>query len=117
MRNTSISDLITKSIDRTKFILFDPISIKKWIYLLFIAYMAGAIGGGSGGNNFGGREKNAEASIKQEFALAQNNNSYNKQIIKPVQESNPLIKASEPLTNQNNYSKKGNFSDLFSNIS
>ena len=53
MRTVPISKLISLSIDRTKLILFQPFSLKKWICLLFIAFMAGGLGGGngSGGGN------------------------------------------------------------------
>jgi len=40
--------LIWKSIDRTKLILFQPFDIKKWLKLLLIACLAGAMGIGSG---------------------------------------------------------------------
>jgi len=49
-----MSKLIDLSINRTKLILFQPFSWKKWLCLLFIALMAGALGGGNGnsGSNY-----------------------------------------------------------------
>ena len=64
MREVTIGTLITKSIERTKLILFQPFSIKKWLKLLFIALLAGAIGGGSGGNGSSMRGKKSEAAYK-----------------------------------------------------
>ncbi|HBG60226.1 MAG: hypothetical protein A2Y03_05555 [Omnitrophica WOR_2 bacterium GWF2_38_59] len=119
MRKISISDLITKSIDRTKFILFDPISLKKWLYLLFIAYMAGAIGGGSGsggGNNFSPRERNSEASTKQEFVVVQNSNVDYSQPITETQQVEYLDEESGSL-NMQNRSKNFNFANMFSGMS
>lgn len=53
MRTISIGKLVDLSINRTKLILFQPFSLKKWLCLLFIAFMAGALGSGngSGGSN------------------------------------------------------------------
>jgi len=47
MRQVITGTLIAKSVERTKLILFNPFSIKKWLKLLFIACLAGAIGAGS----------------------------------------------------------------------
>ncbi|MFH1621547.1 MAG: hypothetical protein ABIA97_00300 [Candidatus Omnitrophota bacterium] len=69
MRKVKIETLITKSINRTKLILFKPFSMKKWLCLLLIAYLAGNLGGGSG--NFSGmnrKAKKAEAA-EQEYLL------------------------------------------------
>jgi len=66
MRKISIEKLITKSINRTKLILFQPFALKKWLCLLLIAYLSGAIGGGgnfSGGGNQ--RSKKVEASEQE----------------------------------------------------
>ncbi len=43
--------LIHKSIDRTMLMLFKPFSLKKWLCLLFIAWLAGALGGGGNFNS------------------------------------------------------------------
>lgn len=83
--------------------------------------MAGAIGGGSGsgGNNFGGREKNAEASTKQIFALAQNNNDYSQKTAIIAEREEQFKEETDHLTssnNSNNVSNKRSISNLFSNI-
>ncbi len=53
MRNISMGKLIELSINRTKLVLFQPFSLRKWLCLLFIAFLAGAVGSssGSGGRN------------------------------------------------------------------
>lgn len=63
MRAVKIQDLITKSIERTKFMLFRPFSLKKWLFLLLIASLAGATGGGANFNagSHGKRGEKAEA--------------------------------------------------------
>ncbi|MFC1646164.1 hypothetical protein ACFL2Y_03195 [Candidatus Omnitrophota bacterium] len=69
MRKVSFEALITKSINRTKLILFRPFSLKKWLCLLLIAWLAGALGGGSGNFNLPGGDrdsKEAEAA-EQEY--------------------------------------------------
>ena len=48
---TDIGVIITKSFQRAKLVLFSPFALKKWLILLFIAAMAGALS--SGGGNFG----------------------------------------------------------------
>ncbi len=53
MRTVAIEKLINLSIGRTKIILFNPFSAKKWLCLLFIAIIAGALGpGGNGSSSF-----------------------------------------------------------------
>ncbi|MBU1112577.1 MAG: hypothetical protein KKH93_01710 [Candidatus Omnitrophica bacterium] len=47
MRKLTISKLVELSLQRTKLILFKPFSWKKWLCLLFIAMMAGALGSGT----------------------------------------------------------------------
>lgn len=64
MHKVSIKTLIRKSIDRTILILFKPFSLKKWLFLLLIAVLAGNIGGGNGGGG-GRRPKKAEAVQQQ----------------------------------------------------
>ncbi len=63
MREIKFTELITKSVDRTGLILFKPFSAKKWLKLLLIAFLAGALPGGGLGSG-GGRdsEKKAQAS-------------------------------------------------------
>lgn len=53
----TIQKAISLAYEQTKLILFKPFHLKKWIYLAFIAIMAGTLaggGGGGGGGNFGG---------------------------------------------------------------
>jgi len=52
MRKLRMSALINYSIERTKLILFKPFSLKKWLCLLFIAWLSGALGGGNPGTNY-----------------------------------------------------------------
>ncbi|MBN2121388.1 MAG: hypothetical protein JW734_10095 [Candidatus Omnitrophica bacterium] len=54
MRAVKIETLVSLSIERAKLILFEPFVLKKWLLLLFIAYMAGAMGGGNFNFNYGG---------------------------------------------------------------
>jgi len=57
MQNTSLSDIINKSMQRTGLILFKPFVLKKWLFLLMIAYLSGNLGGGCG-NGGGSRTCN-----------------------------------------------------------
>lgn len=56
MRDVTISKLVGRSVERTQDILFRPFALKKWVKLLFIAWIAGSLvncsgnGGGGGGN-------------------------------------------------------------------
>ncbi|MCK5214530.1 MAG: hypothetical protein KAR05_04185 [Candidatus Omnitrophica bacterium] len=50
MRTIPFSTIIGQSFNRTKAILFQPFSFKKWLKLLFIAWLAGALGGGGNFN-------------------------------------------------------------------
>jgi hypothetical protein len=43
MRKVPIGELVSLSISRTNLILFKPFSLKKWLCLLFIAYLAGSL--------------------------------------------------------------------------
>lgn len=53
MRTVKIMDLITQSIQRTKWILVDPFDVKKWLKLIWIGMLAGALmGGGFPGGYF-----------------------------------------------------------------
>jgi hypothetical protein len=72
MRKITIETLITKSITRTKIILFKPFSIKKWLCLLLIAYLAGSLGGGSFNfNGFNNRcSKKAEAAGEEQSSAS-----------------------------------------------
>jgi len=72
MRKVKIETLITKSINRTKLILFKPFSMKKWFCLLLIAYLAGNLGGGSG--NFSGMDRKAKKAeaAEQEYLIDAN---------------------------------------------
>lgn len=65
MRKIGFDTLVTKSVDRTVGILFKPFSLKKWLKLLFIAFLAGAItsGGSFGGGNYS-RSRDSEAAIQ-----------------------------------------------------
>jgi|CXWL01.1.fsa_nt_gi hypothetical protein len=62
MRTIKFTDLITKSIKRTKLILFQPFLLKKWLRLLLIGVLAGVItGGGIGGGRSVDSSKKADA--------------------------------------------------------
>lgn len=50
MRTVPIPKLINLSVKRTRVILFNNFSFKKWVLLLFIAFMAGALGSGNPGS-------------------------------------------------------------------
>jgi len=71
VRIVSMGYLIDKSVKRATFILFKPFSLKKWLLLLFIALMAGALGGNgnSGGSGGGGKSQDAEAVPAQEQSV------------------------------------------------
>lgn len=64
MRTVKMVDLITLSIERTKFILFQPFVLKKWLMLLFIALMAGAVSGGGLSGGSGSSSPKAEAALE-----------------------------------------------------
>jgi len=63
MREVTISSLIGKSVSNAKKILFRPFLLRKWLTLLFIACMAGAMvaSGGCGGG--GGEDEDEEESV------------------------------------------------------
>ena len=82
MRNIKFTDLITKSIERTKLILFQPFLLKKWLRLLLIAVLAGALTGGGlgGGGGSDHSSKKADAApelnqTNQELAVDNPSNS------------------------------------------
>jgi hypothetical protein len=54
VRTVKMAKLISKSIDRTILILFRPFSLKKWLLLLLIAFLAGSLGGSFGNGGGGG---------------------------------------------------------------
>src|SRR5437870_1777657 len=60
----SFGPVISKSAARTKWILFQPFSIRKWITLLFIAFLAGTLAGGGSGTGGSGGEKTSAAKEK-----------------------------------------------------
>ncbi len=65
MRTVKMVDLITLSVERTKLILFQPFVLKKWLKLLFIAILAGAVSGGGWGSGSSGSSSNkAEAALE-----------------------------------------------------
>lgn len=57
MRRKSMSDLIKLSFMRTVLVLFKPFSWKKWVYLVLIAFLAGALGSGSNFSGPGGTRR------------------------------------------------------------
>jgi len=63
MRTIGFEKLLQKSVDRTTLILFKPFSLKKWLFLVLIAYLAGAMGGGNpgGSGSSSSRTKESEA--------------------------------------------------------
>ena len=54
MRNVKLTALIGKSFDRMIEILFKPFSVNKWLKLILIAFLAGALAGGNGSGGGGG---------------------------------------------------------------
>ncbi|MFC1594560.1 hypothetical protein ACFL38_04465 [Candidatus Omnitrophota bacterium] len=60
MRTISFDIIIKKSIDRAVLILFKPFSFKKWLCLLFIAVLAGAVSLGNGGGGTGGSSRSSK---------------------------------------------------------
>ena len=73
MRDVKMEKLISQSVKRTIFILFKPFSLKKWLKLLFIAFLAGAITSG-GGSNIGRTydTKKSEAAIRKHDSSSPN---------------------------------------------
>jgi hypothetical protein len=75
MRTIKFTDLISKSIEHTKLVLFQPFLLKKWLRLLWIGILAGAItGGGLGGGGSDHVSKKADAApelnqINQELTV------------------------------------------------
>jgi hypothetical protein len=61
MRTIPFGIIVNKSIDRAAIMLFKPFSLKKWFCLLFIAWLAGALGGGG---NFNSANSNRNDSDK-----------------------------------------------------
>jgi len=69
MSKVGFGKIIEKSFSRSVLILFKPFDPKKWLKLMFIAYLAGCLGfgGSSGGNKMpGSRPRQSEASSRQE---------------------------------------------------
>lgn len=50
MKTASFSDIISLSLERTKLLLFTRFSFKRWVKLVFIAYLAGTLSSGAGIN-------------------------------------------------------------------
>ncbi len=74
MRETKISSLIRKSIDRSELILFRPFELKKWLALILIAALAGALGGGNGANpRSPNPQKREETSIENSVSTESEN--------------------------------------------
>lgn len=69
MRKISFEALITKSINRTKFILFKPFSLKKWFCLLLIGYLAGVIGGGGNFRLPAEHDSEEAEAVEQDYIL------------------------------------------------
>jgi hypothetical protein len=69
----NFSQIISQSFERTLWILFKPFSLKKWFFLLLIAWLAGALGSG-GSFNVGdwSRDDKAEAYPVREPSLSYN---------------------------------------------
>jgi len=72
MPTVDIGTIIRLSFNRTVEILFRPFSIKKWLKLIFIALFAGALGmgGGTGGNNSGVRDRVKESASENRVSAA-----------------------------------------------
>jgi len=73
MAKIPLTQLLTKSVERTRTILFRPFCWKKWLLLLCIAFLAGALGGGSGSGGSGGGGSNNTQS-QQEESVEQSDN-------------------------------------------
>lgn len=87
MRHIKITTLIGYSFDRTKLILFQPFLFKKWLSLLLIAYLAGALGLGSGGgSSVGDRGEEAEAAPQQQTLSFLRNTADQDELIQRDQE-------------------------------
>ena len=74
MRTLSFEKLLQKSINSTILILFKPFSFKKWLFLVSIAYLAGAMGGGvnsGGGGGSSSRTKESEAWAQENLLNAE----------------------------------------------
>ncbi|MGE5280210.1 MAG: hypothetical protein ACM3L6_05670 [Deltaproteobacteria bacterium] len=76
MPSVNFESLLQKSFRRTVLILFKPFSLKKWLFLLFIAYLAGAVhtgsnGGGGGGSSHNDRSRTSRSGILTPAAYAQ----------------------------------------------
>ena len=70
MAKVSFSKIINKSFSYTKKVLFENFSLKKWLKLLLIAFLAGALGSScNNSSNIGDgfdNQKEAQASIDNE---------------------------------------------------
>jgi hypothetical protein len=66
MRDAKMTEVIGRSIKRTKDVLFRPFNLKKWLILIFIAIFAGSLSlssrGGGGGND---SQKQKPAGVEQ----------------------------------------------------
>jgi hypothetical protein len=64
-RTIAMTKLIQKSIDRTGMVLFKPFSVRKWIALIFVAFLAGALSSGGGASNPFQRNRNQKQEASQ----------------------------------------------------
>lgn len=67
MRNCKMKRLIGLSFKRTIFILFQPFCFKKWLFLILIAFLAGAMGtgAGSGGSHYRLQEREKIREVRE----------------------------------------------------
>ncbi len=68
MREEKIGSLVGRSFEWTQAVLFKPFSLKKWLALLFIASLAGSMGGGGNGTGGNGGSKHKAQETKQTAA-------------------------------------------------
>lgn len=74
MRSVPMGKIIDFSVSRTKLILFQPFSIKKWLCLLLIAFLAGTISsGGNFNTNLSDFKKFKKAQTSKNQAMVKNN--------------------------------------------
>lgn len=89
MRTVKMVDLITLSVERTKLILFQPFILKKWLKLLFIAILAGAVSGGGWSGGTGSSSKKAEASLENAQVVLQDRQDQADPVMTPQRTQQP----------------------------
>ncbi len=98
MRTLTFEKLLQKSIHRTILILFKPFNLKKWMFLIMIASLAGAMGGGGsvGGGSSSSRTKDSEAWAQETSLTAEAQSLPDDEVLNSLKEKTLSPDGEEP---------------------